>query len=76
MVLTRSTDDPSHRVQPEIRSVSSPFFVHPIQSGRVWVNPKPDPIQSVDSPNFYNMLEIQNILQKILQTANVVSDYW
>ena len=32
-------------------STTGPYFDHPIQSGRMRVNSKPDPIRPVDSPN-------------------------
>ena len=45
---TRSSNDSSHRVRPNVRVVVGLFFVHPIWSGQVQVKPKPDPTRPVD----------------------------
>ena len=42
-VSTRSTDDPLHRVRPEHSVGRGSIFRSPIPSGRLRVNPKPDP---------------------------------
>jgi len=51
------------RFDPNIWLAASPIYVHPIQSGRVWVSPKPNPTLPMDSPNEHSLEKIHIFLQ-------------
>ena len=59
--LTCLTDDLSHRILPKHSVGCSPIFVHPIQLGWLWVNPKPDLTQHMHIPNLKPKLRENSI---------------